>query len=82
MKRMMVAAVMACFVLFGPADGALAVPPNPIREAAQLDQTCPILRGASELSTHGTYVSGVTLGIYGSPTDPYEPCVPIVVIED
>ncbi|MGD9712662.1 MAG: hypothetical protein AB7V46_11410 [Thermomicrobiales bacterium] len=74
MKRVLFASIVACSVLLCSASVAMAVPPNPIREAAQYDQTCAIRNGVSGRFSHGAWVSGVALGIYSYPVDPVFPC--------
>ena len=76
MKRILCATVVACTVLLGPATGALALPPNPVRDGARSDYTCQNRHGASGQYTHGSYVSGVAQALYpAAPSDPFEPCV-------
>lgn len=78
MKRILCATVVACTVILGPAMDALALPPNPVRDGARLDQECPNRHGNSGRSTHGSWVSGVAQHLY--PVDPAneERCVIII----
>jgi hypothetical protein len=78
-KRFCVGLAVALSVVLGSAGGALAVPPNPIRQAAQLDLECQNPHGVAGIFTHGAWVSSVARL---APADPYVPECPVVIIPD
>ena len=54
----------------GGIANAFALPPNPIREAARLNDV--VCENPAGVQTHGSWVSGVARHFY--PTDPIAPC--------